>query len=150
MMIDCDVKVVQGKYDLVVIGRFTEHVQSPIRFYAPSPADYRASFPGSALPYASERQAFEGSPNIGSAVVDEENKFEIRLLKPNAYFIVDERTDPYVNIIYIHAGEEKTLRVNLGEAVKYRTLQSQRFEFDESANTLVETQEKLLKRRRFC
>ena len=145
--ISCSIQQHSRDNDVILFGKFTDAVDSPIRYYAASPPDYRASFPGSALPYKSERQAFEGTPNTGIAVVDSENQFRIQLMKPNSYYIVDDLIDPYVNIIYVHQGSNKTLRVKLGNSIQNKRLQT--VEFPMPSET-VQTQEQLLKETRFC
>lgn len=149
-MVECDIKLVEGEFDLIINGTFTDKVDSRIRYYAASPPDYRSSYPGSALPFSTEKQAFENTPNIGTVEVDDENKFELKLLKPNSFFNIDSRVYPCVNIIYEYRGEAKTLTIELGDIHnRHRTIQSNPRKFPQSEDVVV-TQEKLMKKRKFC
>ena len=149
-MVECDIKLFEGEFDLIINGTFSDRVDSRIKYYAASPPDYRSSYPGSALPFSTEKQAFENTPNIGTVVVDAENKFQIKLLKPNSFFNIDIRVDPCVNIIYKYRGEDKTLRIEFGDIHnKHKTIQSNPRKFPQGED-VVETQEKLLKKRKFC
>lgn len=145
--ISCSIQQHERDNDVILIGKFTDAVDSPIRFYAPSPPDYRSSFPGSALPFKSERQAFEGTPNTGIAAVDSDNQFRIEIAKPNAYYIIDDRIEPYVNIEYIFKGTQKSLRVTLGKSKEDKSLQTVPFPMPSDT---VQTQEHLLKETSYC
>lgn len=148
-MAECDIKVFERESDLVIVGKFSDNIDSNIKYFAPSPPDYRSSYPGSALPFASELQAFQNTPNIGSVMVDSENRFEINLVKPNAFFNIDSRIEPYVSIIYKYNGEVKTIKVQLGDTFKHKTIQSDPHKFPR-IDDVVESQEKILKKRKFC
>lgn len=148
-MAECDIKVFEREYDLVIVGKFSDQVDSNLKYYAPSPPDYRSSYPGSALPFASEKQAFQNTPNIGSVLLDSENRFEINLVKPNSFFNIDTRIEPYVSIIYKYNGEIKNIKVQLGDTFKHKTIQSDPRDFPRNED-VVETQEKILKKRKLC
>ena len=148
-MAECDIKVFERESDLVIMGAFSDKIESDVKYYAPSPPEYRSSYPGSALPFASERQAFENTPNIGSATVDENNKFQIELMKPNTFFNVDNRIEPYVTLIYRYGGEIKNIKVNLGDTFQHKTIQSNPRDYP-TYEDVVETQERMLKKRKFC
>jgi hypothetical protein len=149
-MADCDIKVFERESDLVIVGKFSDKINSNVvKYYAPSPPDYRSSYPGSALPFASEKQAFENTPNIGSVPVNSENKFEISLVKPNAFFNIDDRIEPYVSIIYKYNDEMKNIKVQLGDTFKHKTIQSNSRIFPRY-DDVVESQENILKKRKFC
>lgn len=150
-MAECDIKLFEGEFDLIITGKFSDKIDSTIKYFAASPPDYRSSFPGSALPFASERQAFENTPNIGSVTVDADNRFQISLSKPNSFFDIDNKIEPYVSITYKYRGEVKNIKIKLDDYSKHKhkTIQSNPHIFPENQD-MVETQEKLLKKRKFC
>ena len=147
--IDCEIQVYERFNDLTVVGKFSQPIESKVKYFAASPPDFRSSFNGSGLPFATERQAFEFTPNVGVVDTDENNLFQISIMKPNSYYVVDQRVLPSITIEYQYGGEWKSLVVNLGDAIPNRTLQSDAFEFP-TVHDAVETQEKLLKRRKYC
>ena len=58
-----------------------------ISYAAAAPADRRSSFTGSGLPFANERQAYEGTPNRGSEVAGDNGVVSVTLKgPPNAYY----------------------------------------------------------------
>ena len=57
-----------------------------VSYVAAAPAERRASFEGSCLPFGSERQAFDSTPTRGSAAIDEDGRFEVRMRAPNSYY----------------------------------------------------------------
>lgn len=145
----CDIQVYERVNDLTIVGKFSEPIQSSVKYFAASPPDFRASFNGSGLPFPNQRQAFENTPNIGVVPTDKNNMFQISIMKPNSYYIVDDRILPTLTMEYKHNNEMKSLVINLGDAIKNRTLQSDAFEFPTN-HEAVETQEQLLKRRKYC
>jgi hypothetical protein len=75
-----------SKYDIVIKGRIEDQVKDNKIFYiAAAPADHRATFTGSGLPFYNQIQAFEGTPNIGIVEIKQNNTFEIKLMTPNSY-----------------------------------------------------------------
>tara|TARA_B100000405_G_scaffold302441_1_gene265753 strand:+ start:775 stop:1281 length:507 start_codon:yes stop_codon:yes gene_type:complete len=121
----CEVQVYKYETDLIVNGKFTDDVDgSTIKYIAAAPADYRASFSGSGLPYFSKFQAYQNTPNSGSTSVSKEDKsFSIKLSRPNAYYENDVLVSPYLLVIYVKNGKEQTLKVDLGDVTfPYRTL----------------------------
>ena len=57
-----------------------------VKYAAAAPADFRMSFMGSGLPYPSEEVAYEGSPNVGSAMISGNGSFSFTIISPNAYY----------------------------------------------------------------
>lgn len=111
--------------DIIVFGRIKETVSGThIRYIAGNPPDYRATYTGSALPFASQAQAFDNTPNRGSvALID--NTFEIRLIYPNSYYIGlgTVIVPPTVYIYYTtHEGQERQIPIQISDGVPYRTL----------------------------
>jgi hypothetical protein len=57
-------------------------------YIAAAPPDFRASFNGSALPFASPQQAFDGTPNRGRVHVGTTGQVSLQLAAmPNSYYI---------------------------------------------------------------
>lgn len=86
----CNGKILyKGRNDIKIIGRIEDHLSDKRVFYiAAAPADHRATYTGSGLPFANQLQAFEGTPNVGVAEVNEhDNSFEIELMTPNSYIV---------------------------------------------------------------
>ncbi|HEY9701677.1 MAG TPA: hypothetical protein V6C58_04490, partial [Allocoleopsis sp.] len=55
-----------GRTDIKLIGKLEDSVSDKRIFYiAASPADHKATYTGSGLPFANQIQAFENTPNIG-------------------------------------------------------------------------------------
>ena len=114
-----------SKYDIVVQGRIDEQVKDNKLFYiAASPADHRATFTGSGLPFYNQIQAFDNTPNVGIAEVNG-NSFEIRLMTPNSYMVgLGSVTIPptvYIEYVDIH-GETKNVSIKVSNGIPYRTL----------------------------
>lgn len=113
------------KYDILVKGVINDTViDNQIRYIAASPADRRASFAGSGLPFHNERQAFDNTPNRG--VINLEGKtFQIPLKFPNSYYIVagSKLVPPSLYIYYTDAkGDDRTVTIKLGNPIPYRLL----------------------------
>lgn len=88
---------------LVDIYLNSELSEDVVRFKAAAPAEYRTSFSGSALPFPSERFAFQDSPNQGSIELSKgARRFTIELNMPNSYYASNGRdiVPPYVEFIY--------------------------------------------------
>jgi hypothetical protein len=94
-----------------------------LAYIAPSPADYRASYSGSGLPFPNKEHAFEGTPNHG--VVDVYgNQVTLRLAMPNAYYDDFNGTivQPHVLCMAIYKDQKKDFVINLGYKIPYRSL----------------------------
>ena len=88
---------------LVDIYINSELSQEVVKFKAAAPAEYRTSFSGSALPFPSERFAFQDSPNEGSIKLSRGvRRFTIELDMPNSYYASNGRdiVPPYVDFVY--------------------------------------------------
>jgi hypothetical protein len=115
-----------SNFDLEIQGRIIEPVKNNEVFYvAAAPADYRASYTGSGLPFANQIQAFEGSPNIGSLRLDGNNAFSIKIMIPNSYLVgLGSVTVPptlYIEYINMH-DQSRTISIKLSNGIPYRTL----------------------------
>tara|TARA_B100000405_G_scaffold247306_1_gene180737 strand:+ start:4562 stop:5077 length:516 start_codon:yes stop_codon:yes gene_type:complete len=147
----CEVQVYKYETDFIVNGKFSEDIDGNIvEFIAASPADYRTSFSGSGLPYANKSQAYQNTPNSGTATVSKESKmFSIKISRPNAYYENDVLVSPYLLLLYSKNGQENTLKIQLGETqFLYRTLKREEG-YDEMFYSVddreVKSQEKILR-----
>lgn len=98
---------------------------SEVEYYAAAPADRRTSFSGSGLPFASERQAFEDSPNHGKVMLDKDCAFSISICKPNSYYKADcnKLITPCLYISYTDKqGKPQLIRMDLDSKIPYRSL----------------------------
>lgn len=124
---DCKVSIKKGDsdYDIVIEGVINFEVADNIVYYlAAAPPDYRFSFSGSGMPFASQVQAFEKTPNVGKTQITN-GKFEIKLIMPNAYYVG-------LGTVYISPrvflqvkskdGEYKHVNVILSDGIPYRSL----------------------------
>jgi len=103
-----------------------------VSYIAAAPADRRSSFTGSGLPFANERQAFEGSPNRGSVATDAQGAAEVTLAgPPNAYYagLGTLLVPPSLQVMYVDAdGVERRGAASLASVagIPYRTNTYQR------------------------
>lgn len=122
---ECVYEVYPFEKDMHVRGYFTENIDdNVIHYIAPSPPDYRASFSGSALPYANEDQAYDETPNIGRVIL-KNNTFAFDIATPNGYYedFSSKIVSPLVYINYKIDGVEKNLKINLADSsIPYRSL----------------------------
>lgn len=123
----CKVSVIKGSYDheLLLKGRINVELQDNVVYYiAASPPDYRFSFSGSGLPYASQVQAFENTPNIGKVVLNN-GEFEIKLMTPNSYYVGlgTVYISPRIYLeFFTKNGEKKNVSIVLSKGIPYRSL----------------------------
>lgn len=123
----CKVNVQQGdyEYEIIVDGKIAMPIANDtIHYIAASPPDFRASYSGSGLPYVSQIQAFENTPNKGIALV-KDGKFEIRLMMPNSYYVGlgTVYVPPKVFLEFVTLdGEKKNMSIVLSEGIPYRSL----------------------------
>jgi hypothetical protein len=113
-----------GDGNVTVRGTVDSKTPDPvIVFWAPNPPDFRSSFSGSGLPFASPSQAYDKTPNYG-AVRANNRQFEFNIKFPNAYYaqLGTNYIPPHVNIKVCEAGGEVHHVVELGEGIPYRTL----------------------------
>lgn len=112
------------KNDITVHGTMTDTVDDGrIMCVAASPPDYRSSYTGSALPFATADIAFDSTPNKG-VVELLGNAFVIKLLHPNSYYQELGRVliPPTLFIRYTSNGEERTVPINVAKEVPFRLL----------------------------
>lgn len=115
-----------GKNDIKVKGRIEESVKNnKINYIAASPADHRATYTGSGLPFANQLQAFDNTPNIGEKTLGHDNSFEIDLMTPNSYMVGlgSVTIPPTLFIRYVNGeGEAKVVSIKVSDGIPYRTL----------------------------
>jgi len=115
-----------GASDLKVSGRINETVKNnKIYYVAASPADHRASYTGSGLPFANQLQAFDNTPNQGVVSLGTTTAFEINIMVPNSYQVGlgSVIVPPTLYIEYINEqGEDRIISVKVSDGIPYRTL----------------------------
>lgn len=122
----CRGEIKQGKnHDLTIRGQVHEPVQDNAIYYiAAAPPDYRATFTGSGLPFANETQAFQNTPNLGKAIL-QNNSFEFSLMYPNSYMrgLGSVMIPPTVFLEYKDmSGKTKSFSVKVSEGIPFRSL----------------------------
>jgi hypothetical protein len=123
-----------------------------VYYIAAAPADHRHSFSGSGLPFPSEEAAFQGTPNKGMITVREKVVHSLKLFLPNAYYSDFNGTlvNPYVLFQFTSGGQLRKVKVDLGQAIPYRSLthpkkrQSPMF-YEKGWSLPVRTQEQVLR-----
>jgi hypothetical protein len=95
-----------------------------MQYIAAAPADYRSSFSGSGLPFASAEQAFYNTPNSGTADVDIDGAFAVRLYYPNSYYVGlgSGKVPPTLHMTYLMDGKERQHAARIGNGVPFRSL----------------------------
>jgi hypothetical protein len=95
-----------------------------VRYLAAAPPDFRASFSGSALPFASQKQALENTPNSGRMRVGARNSVDVPLVFPNSYYVASGTVlvPPTLYVEYVSGGEVRHSSVEISEGVPYRKL----------------------------
>ena len=99
---------------------------SIVRFLAANPPDYRSSFAGSGLPFASADMAYEGTPNSG-AVQAVMGVYEFGIQFPNSFYVKGGTTllPPHVLVkVCSPNGGGSPEAVMLGSSIPNRTLTS--------------------------
>ena len=107
---------------IVVKGHIkSSNLDATVMYWAANPAPRNYSFTGSGLPFGSPEQAFDRSPNVG-AVKTNNGFFEIKLRRPNAYYVglgtIYIKPQVYLKV----CGEKGYDTITLGEGTPYRTL----------------------------
>tara|TARA_B100000925_G_C21992116_1_gene467319 strand:+ start:1261 stop:1743 length:483 start_codon:yes stop_codon:yes gene_type:complete len=112
-----------------------------IHYYAANTPDYLLNFNGSGLPFPNKEFAFEGSPNIGS-IITNDNTINIKLLTPNSYY--DENyvlKEPEVIIKYnLLDNKVRILNIPIDNKIPYRNLFQNKK--DDKFQRKIQTQEK--------
>lgn len=115
-------------FDVVVEGVIedTSNIKNKtIHYVAAAPADMRASYTGSGLPFTSPEMALQGSPNFGSVYLNDSKTFKISLKMPNSYYAGHGSViiPPTLYLIYHdNANTEKNIAIVLRNSIPFRTL----------------------------
>lgn len=128
-------------YDIVIKGTIENALpNSEIRYVAASPADRRATYTGSGLPFHNEKQAFDNTPNSGKTRLSGIS-FKIPLLFPNAYHVDlgNQLIPPTLYINYIDSNNQnqtagQTVAIKLGDPIPYRFLEYPSQPFTQTRN----------------
>lgn len=97
----------------------------PVEWLAAAPPDHRTSYGGSALPFATPRQAFEGTPNTGKVDSIGGRSIKVVLQFPNSYYtgLGTQLVPPTVYLRYMSAtGSPVRTAIKLSHGVPYRSL----------------------------
>lgn len=114
--------------DVIVDVTFKELVdQGKVQWLAAAPADHRASYAGSGLPFPNPSAAFYGTPNKGVLTVDPvmgTGSEPIRLKMPNSYYVCvgSHLIPPRLYLLYQHRGEKRKISITLSTGIPYRSL----------------------------
>lgn len=93
-----------------------------VEYIASAPPDYRLSFSGSALPFATPEQALDNTPNTGT-ITTSGAQLMIPLLYPNSFYVDSHLVHPTVFLRYkTMSGRLAQVAVKIGESVPFRTL----------------------------
>jgi hypothetical protein len=115
-----------GEQDIIVTGTVKERVPSKkIIYTAASPPDYRASYTGSGLPFANQKQAFDNTPNSGTVELTSGSRFEIHVMFPNSYYVGlgTVIVPPTLFLEYENAeGEKRNISIKISDGIPYRLL----------------------------
>lgn len=116
-------KSIVSNRDVTIQGFFTTKIDDDrFDYVASNPADYRSSFSGSGLPYASVSQAFDSTPNKGTVKVGSDNSFKFQIAMPNKYYDIDKLVKPNVTLIYKIYGKMNKIDITLEDPFPFRTL----------------------------
>lgn len=98
-----------------------------LKYKAAAPADHRASYAGSGLPFPNETVAFYATPNQGHMEVDNSTgmtKTAIKLVMPNSYYkcVGLVLVSPTLFVSYNHQGTERLLEIKISHGIPFRSL----------------------------
>ena len=87
----CQGRVIIDKdmWHITVEGTVRSPSDHKLRYIAAAPPDRRASYMGSALPFANEEMAYDSTPNKGEIELNSRfgsGVFSFQLVRPNAYY----------------------------------------------------------------
>jgi hypothetical protein len=107
-----------------VRGRSLIPAAQTLRFWAAAPVERRFSLVGSGMPFATEEQAYESTPNQGSFQVSPGSTWEFAIKVPNSYYSCQGNTlvQPHVNVVLEPL--RRTYVLQLGPVVPNRSLTS--------------------------
>ena len=118
-----NVKIHFDQDNVHISGSIDDNVMNGmIQYVAAAPIERRATYTGSALPFATSAQALDNTPNKGSVELLRNNTFSISIKMPNSYYI-NLGTNLVPPTLYIMYNEgKKVISIKLADPVPYRTL----------------------------
>lgn len=120
-----EIRPAEKNTDLKVVVQMKENVRdNKVHYVAANPPDYRATYTGSALPFAHQQQAFENTPNKGVATLFQ-NACEIYLMYPNSYYVGlgTVMVPPTLYLEYFTwNGVKRNVSIPISQGVPYRML----------------------------
>ena len=98
--------------------------EDTIRYIASAPPTRGASFTGSGLPFATQQQAFDNTPNNGVVALDSGKRATLKLQLPNSFYsaLGTLLIPPTLFVIYKQQGKEHTDAIRLTDAIPFRSL----------------------------
>ena len=95
-----------------------------LTFKAANPADRRASYSGSGLPFSSPEMAMQNTPNMGVLELDSQNTCNLSISTPNSYYAAlgTVLIPPTVYLFFKINNVEYTLPVKVDDPIPLRTL----------------------------
>ena len=140
--------------DIIIEGVLTESTDdNKVYYIAAAPPDYRQSFTGSGLPFHSEEQAYDNTPNIGQQYLLN-NKYSIKIKKPNAYHnsLDGVIVKPHVIIYFYKNKEKKEIKLDIPDRIPFRDIRyhggektyRNNVDFYYNPNLPIRTQEQIL------
>lgn len=115
----------QSRADIVVRGKLPSVPDDGLaQFIAAAPPDYRSSFAGSGLPYATPEQAFYSTPNRGVIKVGDDGAWQLQLVAPGAFYKDGgtTRVPPTVFFTYQSKGQQVQTSVLVSDGIPFRSL----------------------------
>lgn len=108
---------------LEVSGEFPEGGDGELEYWAARPADFRASYHGSGLPFANPEQAYDRTPNQGIVPI-ESGKFRFEIALPNSFYLQQGRhlLTPHVLLRRKGDGLDAIQVLPLGQGIPHRSL----------------------------
>lgn len=147
-------KITYKGNDIQVDGIISESIDnSKIYYIAAAPADYRGSFSGSGLPFYSEKQAYDNTPNTGTRIINKDGSYSIKLVYPNAYYdsLDGPIIYPHIKIYYYIQGVQKNIDLKLQNRIPFRDIRfygdgsyRQNVNFYNNSDLPVRSQEQIL------
>jgi hypothetical protein len=94
-----------------------------IEYWAARPADFRASYHGSGLPFAHPDMAYDRTPNRGTVPL-QNHEFVFRLAVPNSFYVHQGKTllKPHVLLRRKGSSLEEVHVLPLGDSIPFRSL----------------------------
>jgi len=112
--------------DVLIEVTLSEKIKgTTVHYIAAAPAEVRASYTGSALPFPSPAMALDGTPNKGEAHVADGRTFSMKIKMPNSYYAAlgTVLVPPTVYVSYLRVnGKEHTFGIKVGESIPFRSL----------------------------